>query len=62
MSLTTHRQQRCRMGRALEFRYWMRWRVNIRNNTIISNDTPASSGVLFNTLGRSLASSQDRLR
>ena len=26
--------------------------VNIINNTIMSNDTTASSGVLFNTLGR----------
>ena len=32
-------------------------RVNIVNNTIISNDTTASSGVLFNTLGAPLASS-----
>jgi hypothetical protein len=32
--------------------------VNIRNNTIISNDTTASSGVLFNTLNSPLASSQ----
>ncbi len=31
--------------------------VNIVNNTIISNDTTASSGVLFNTLGAPLASS-----
>ena len=31
--------------------------VNIINNTIISNDTTASSGVLFNTLGAPLASS-----
>jgi hypothetical protein len=32
--------------------------VNIINNTIASNDTTASSGVLFNTLGAPLASSQ----
>ncbi len=32
--------------------------VNIANNTIMSNDTTASSGVLFNTLGAPLASSQ----
>jgi len=32
--------------------------VNIVNNTIASNDTTASSGVLFNTLGAPLASSQ----
>jgi hypothetical protein len=32
--------------------------VNIVNNTIMSNDTTASSGVLFNTLGAPLASSQ----
>jgi hypothetical protein len=31
--------------------------VNIINNTIASNDTTASSGVLFNTLGAPLASS-----
>ena len=30
--------------------------VNITNNTIVSNDTTASSGVLFNTLGAPLAS------
>ncbi len=32
--------------------------VNLINNTIISNDTTASSGVLFNTLGAPIASSQ----
>ncbi|HKN32323.1 MAG TPA: choice-of-anchor Q domain-containing protein, partial [Terriglobales bacterium] len=32
--------------------------ANIVNNTLISNDTTASSGVLFNTLGAPLASSQ----
>jgi hypothetical protein len=32
--------------------------VNIVNNTIMSNDTTASSGMLFNTLGAPLASSQ----
>ena len=32
--------------------------VNIVNNTIESNDTTASSGVLFNTLGAPLSSSQ----
>jgi hypothetical protein len=32
-------------------------KVNIINNTIMSNDTTASSGVLFNTLGAPLASS-----
>ncbi len=32
--------------------------VNIINNTIASNDTTASSGVLFNTLGAPIASSQ----
>ena len=32
--------------------------VNLINNTIISNDTTASSGVLFNTLGAPLASTQ----
>jgi hypothetical protein len=32
--------------------------VNVLNNTIASNDTTASSGVLFNTLGAPLASSQ----
>ena len=32
--------------------------VNLINNTIISNDTTASSGVLFNTIGAPLASSQ----
>src|SRR5207302_1951256 len=32
--------------------------ANIVNNTIMSNDTTASSGVLFNTLGAPLASSQ----
>jgi len=32
--------------------------VNIVNNTIMSNDTTASSGVLFNTIGAPLASSQ----
>jgi len=31
--------------------------VNIINNTIVSNDSTASSGVLFNTLGAPLASS-----
>jgi hypothetical protein len=31
--------------------------VNIINNTIMSNDTTASSGVLFNTIGAPLASS-----
>src|SRR5205807_7033915 len=33
-------------------------KVNIINNTIVSNDTTASSGMLFNTLGAPLASSQ----
>jgi hypothetical protein len=33
-------------------------KVNIINNTIVSNDTTASSGVLFNTLGAPIASSQ----
>jgi len=32
--------------------------VNIVNNTIMSNDTTASSGMLFNTIGAPLASSQ----
>jgi hypothetical protein len=32
--------------------------VNVVNNTIVSNDTTASSGVLFNTIGAPLASSQ----
>jgi hypothetical protein len=32
--------------------------VNIINNTIMSNDTTASSGVLFNTIGAPLASAQ----
>ncbi len=32
--------------------------VNIVNNTIMSNDSTASAGVLFNTLGAPLASSQ----
>jgi hypothetical protein len=32
--------------------------VDIVNNTIVSNDTTASSGVLFNTIGGPLASSQ----
>ena len=32
--------------------------VNIVNNTIMSNDTTASAGVLFNTLGAPIASSQ----
>ena len=32
--------------------------ANIINNTIVSNDTTASSGVLFNTLGAPIASSQ----
>jgi hypothetical protein len=32
--------------------------VNIINNTIMSNDTSASSGMLFNTLGAPLASTQ----
>jgi hypothetical protein len=32
--------------------------VNIVNNTIMSNDSTASSGMLFNTLGAPLASSQ----
>ena len=32
--------------------------VNIINNTIMSNDTTASSGVLFNTLGAPISSSQ----
>ncbi len=32
--------------------------VNIVNNTVVSNDTTASSGVLFNTLGAPIASSQ----
>jgi hypothetical protein len=32
--------------------------VNIVNNTIMSNDTTASSGMLFNTLGAPLASTQ----
>ncbi len=31
--------------------------VNIINNTIVSNDTTASSGVLFNTIGAPIASS-----
>ncbi len=34
--------------------------VNVVNNTIMSNDTTASSGVLFNTLGAPLASSQGK--
>ena len=33
-------------------------RVDLINNTIASNDTTASSGVLFNTLGAPIASSQ----
>jgi hypothetical protein len=32
--------------------------VNFVNNTIVSNDTTASSGILFNTLGAPLASTQ----
>jgi Bacterial Ig domain len=32
--------------------------VNLINNTIMSNDTTATSGVLFNTLGAPIASSQ----
>ncbi len=32
--------------------------VNIVNNTIVSNDSTASAGILFNTLGAPLASSQ----
>src|SRR5205807_1718017 len=32
--------------------------VNLINNTIVSNDTTASAGVLFNTLGAPIASSQ----
>jgi len=32
--------------------------VNLINNTIVSNDTTASAGVLFNTLGAPLASSR----
>ncbi len=32
--------------------------VNIVNNTIVSNDSTASAGVLFNTLGAPIASSQ----
>jgi len=32
--------------------------VNFINNTVVSNDSTASSGVLFNTLGAPLASSQ----
>jgi hypothetical protein len=32
--------------------------VNVINNTIMSNDTTASAGVLFNTIGAPLASSQ----
>jgi hypothetical protein len=32
--------------------------VNFINNTVVSNDTTASSGVLFNTLGAPIASSQ----
>jgi hypothetical protein len=32
--------------------------VNLVNNTIMSNDTTASAGVLFNTLGAPIASSQ----
>jgi hypothetical protein len=32
--------------------------VNLINNTIMSNDTTASAGVLFNTLGAPIASSQ----
>jgi len=32
--------------------------VNLINNTIVSNDTTASAGVLFNTLGAPLASTQ----
>ena len=32
--------------------------VNIVNNTVMSNDTTASAGVLFNTIGAPLASSQ----
>ena len=35
-----------------------RLNMNIINNTIMSNDTTASSGVLFNTLGAPLASTQ----
>ncbi len=34
----------------------MRWTRTSINNTIVSNDTTASSGVLFNTLGAPLAS------
>jgi hypothetical protein len=33
-------------------------KVNLVNNTIVSNDTTASAGVLFNTLGAPLASTQ----
>jgi len=33
-------------------------KVNIINNTIVSNDTTASSGMLFNTVGAPLASTQ----
>ena len=33
-------------------------KVNLVNNTVMSNDTTASSGVLFNTIGAPLASSQ----
>ena len=34
------------------------FKVNFINNTVMSNDTTASSGVLFNTLGAPLASSE----
>ncbi len=35
-------------------------KVNLINNTIVSNDTTASAGVLFNTLGAPLASTQSQ--
>ena len=41
---------------AAEFHLQDALNVNFINNTVISNDTTASSGVLFNTLGAPQAS------
>ena len=53
-----HRQQRSRVGWQRGVSLQDTLNINLINNTIISNDTTASAGVLFNTLGAPLASSQ----
>ena len=54
-SRTTSSPTTLRVGTAAAFAAG-RPEVNIVNNTIVSNDTTASAGVLFNTIGAPLAS------